>query len=305
MNIIGFKKLGSHLMLIILSVCYLVVLFHSQVCEASQKQINIAGLWRSNVNLEYDIFQNNTNFTWVVIGKKQKATGKINGLKVSASWQGKKGMASASGTIRLDSRGRAIAIKWSNGVVFKRDLSFERDVQENQTSNPSEVKLPGKTVDLQTANAYSELAVLLKLTGIAGESVIDGHEDEIDIESWSWEIGRQADVTRGGGGRVGKAIVGPLTVTKNVDKASAFLILATLKGSLVPEATLFVRKTGKDAIDYLKITMSGVKITNVTNSGQFGSTRLTESVTLVFSKVCYEYTSQMKRCWDIEKNTEF
>jgi type VI secretion system secreted protein Hcp len=299
MNIIGFKKLGSHLMLIILSICYLVVLFYSQVCEASQKQINIAGLWRSNVNLEYKIFQNNTNFTWDVIGKNQKATGKINGLKVSASWQGKKGVASASGTIHLDSRGRAIAIKWSNGVVFKRDLPFETDVQENKTSNPSGVKLPGKTVD------YQELRILLKLPGIEGESLICGHESEIDIESWSWEIRNQADVTSGGGKRGGKAIVGPLTVSKSVDKASALLILASLKGSFFSEATLVVRSSGCDAKDYLKITMSGVKITNVTNSGESGSSRLTESVTLVFSKICYKYTSQEKRCWDIEKNIQF
>ena len=93
MNIIGFKKLGSHLMLIILSICYLVILFPFQVCEASQKQIDIAGLWESNINLEYEIFQNNNNFTWDVIGRNQKASGKINGLNVSTSWQGQKGMA--------------------------------------------------------------------------------------------------------------------------------------------------------------------------------------------------------------------
>jgi type VI secretion system secreted protein Hcp len=274
----------------------LVVLFHSQVCEASQEQINIAGRWRSNVNLEYMIFQKNTNFTWDVIGKNQTATGKINGLKVSASWQGKKGMASASGTIRLDSRGRAIAIKWSNGVVFKRDLPLETDVQENKTSNPSKVKLPGKTV------VYEEFGILLRIPGIEGESVVPDHEGEIDIDSWSWEIRNEADVTSGDGKRAGKAIVGPLTVSKSVDKASALLILASLKGSFFPEATLVVRSPGNN--DYLKIEMSGVKITNVTNSGDIGSSRITESVTLVFSKVCYEYAQLVKRCWDIEKNIQ-
>jgi type VI secretion system secreted protein Hcp len=299
MNIIGFKKLGSHLMLIILSICYLVILFPSQVCDASQEQINIAGLWRSNINLEYKIFQNNTNFTWDVIGRNQKANGKINGLKVSASWQGKKGMISASGTIRLDPLGRAIAIKWSNGVVFKRDLPPEMGVQENQTSKPSEVQLPGKTVDHQTAYADYGVVVLLNLTGIQGESVIQDHEGEIDVLAWSWEISNQ------GGGGVGKAIVGPLTVTKFVDKASPLLILATLKGSIFSEAIIVARKTGKDALDYLKITMSGVRVTNVSNGGVSGENNLTESVTLVFSKVCYEYISQKERCWDIKKNTKF
>ena len=291
MNIIRFKKQGSHLMLIILSICYLVVLFPSQVCEASRKQINIAGLWKSNINLEYKIFQNNTSFTWDVIGKNQKANGKINGLNVSASWQGQKGMTSASGTIRLDPLGRAIAIKWSNGVIFKRDLPPEMGVQENQTSKPSVAQLPGKTVDHQTAYVYARIDTLLNITGIPGESVVQGHEDEIDVIDWSWEISNP-----------GNAIVGPLTVTKSIDKASPLLILATLKGSSFSEAILVLRRKGKDALDYLKITMSGVRVAKVSNRGVSGWVRPTESVTFVFSKVCYEYTSEKERCWDIKKN---
>jgi type VI secretion system secreted protein Hcp len=184
-------------------------------------------------------------------------------------------------------------------VVFKRDLPPEMGVQENQTSKPSEVQLPGKTVDHQTAYADYGVVVLLNLTGIQGESVIQDHEGEIDVLAWSWEISNQ------GGGGVGKAIVGPLTVTKFVDKASPLLILATLKGSIFSEAIIVARKTGKDALDYLKITMSGVRVTNVSNGGVSGENNLTESVTLVFSKVCYEYISQKERCWDIKKNTKF
>jgi type VI secretion system secreted protein Hcp len=315
MNIIRFKKLGSHLMLIILSICYLVILFPTQICVASQKQINIAGLWRSNINLEYKIFQNNTNFTWDVIGKNQKANGKINGLNVSASWQGQKGMTSASGTISLDPLGRAIAIKWSNGVVFKRDLPPERGLQGGQPSKTTKVQLGGKTVDhpLIHKTAYSAVDVLLKLDDIQGESVIQDHEDEIDVLAWSWEISNQSDVALGGGRGAGKTIVGPLTVTKYIDKASPRLIREALKGSIFSEAILVVRKAGKYALDYLKITMSDVKVTNVSNSGVSGDDRPTESVTLVFSKVRYEYTPEKEDghgdaaigiSWDIEKNVE-
>jgi len=311
MNIIRFKKLGSHLMLIILSICYLVILFPSQVCEASQKQINIAGLWRSNINLEYKIFQDNTNFTWDVIGRNQKANGKINALKVSASWQGQKGMVSASGTIRLDPLGRAMAIEWSNGVVFKRNLPPERGLQGGQPSKTTKVRSGGKTVDhlLIHKTKYSAVDVLLNLDGIPGESVIQDHEGEIDVLAWSWEISNQGS----GMGRAGKAIVGPLTVTKYIDKASVSLIRATLEGSFFFKATLVVRKAGKDALDFLKITMSDGRVTNVSNGGVSGDGRLTETVTLVFSKVCYEYTPQKKdgfadarieTCWDIEKNIE-
>ena len=161
--------------------------------------------------------------------------------------------------------------------------------------------------------AYSEVYNLLKIDGLQGESVISDHEDEIDILAWSWELSQSGSLHVGGGGGAGKAIVGDLTVTKYVDKSSTHLILALLNGTHFKEATLVVRKAGESPVDYLKITMSPVLVTNVSTGGTGGEDRLTESVTLNFAKVCYAYTPQkadgsadaeIRRCWNIEANIE-
>jgi type VI secretion system secreted protein Hcp len=160
--------------------------------------------------------------------------------------------------------------------------------------------------------AYSEVDVLLFLTGIPGESDIPGHQDKIDVLAWSWEVGNpNQSISSIGGRTAARAIVEPLVVRKLIDKASPVLILAALNGNTIPEAILYVRKAGEDAIDYIKITMSNVQISNVTNGGDSNMYLPTEDVKLVFSEVCYIYTPQkndgspdleIETCWDVARN---
>jgi type VI secretion system secreted protein Hcp len=162
--------------------------------------------------------------------------------------------------------------------------------------------------------AYSADYITLKLTGIDGESMIQDHEDEIDILAWSWAISNDSQNNDGGGDSAGKAIVSPLIVTKYIDKASPLLALKVLTGEIIEEAILFVIKAGETPFEYLKITMTNVGIVNFSNGGSSGEDRLTESVTIVFSKVCYEYTPQkedgtpdatIQICWDIVADVPF
>ena len=157
--------------------------------------------------------------------------------------------------------------------------------------------------------AYSAIDVFLKIDGIPGESTDDDHRDEIELLAWSWQMSATGASHSGGS----RAIVRPLIVTKYVDKASPLIFLALLNGSHVPEATLVFRKAGARSLEYLKIKMYNVQFVNISHSGASGEDRLTESVALFFSKVCYEYTPQkvdgsadapIERCWDIEQNTE-
>ena len=155
--------------------------------------------------------------------------------------------------------------------------------------------------------AYSLVDITLKIDGIDGESKIDGHEDEIDILAWSWDVSNTGTLHVGGGGGAGIANVGDLSVTKYIDKSSTDLVLAVLNGTPFKEATLTVRKAGESPVNYLKITISPVLVTNVSPGGSGGEDRLTESVTLNFAKFCYEYTPQkedgsadavIKKCWE-------
>ena len=155
--------------------------------------------------------------------------------------------------------------------------------------------------------------ILLKIDGVDGESVIDGHEKEIDVLAWSWGMTQSGSMHVGGGGGSGKVNIQDVSLTKFVDKASTNLMRACCNGEHLKEATLTVRKAGKDAVDYVKIKMSPVLVTSLSTGGSGGEDRLTENLTLNFAKMEVGYTPQkedgtadaeISLIWNIEKNIE-
>jgi type VI secretion system secreted protein Hcp len=155
--------------------------------------------------------------------------------------------------------------------------------------------------------------ILLKIDGVDGESVISGHEGEIDVLSWSWGMSQSGTMHNGGGGGSGKVSIQDISFTKTVDKTSPNLIRACCNGEHFAEAILLVRKAGKDPLDYFKVTMSPVLVTSVSTGGSGGDDRLTENVSLNFAKMTIDYTTQKEDGtgdaavtlnWNIEKNVE-
>ena len=120
----------------------------------------------------------------------------------------------------------------------------------------------------------------LKLDGVDGESHDHKHKGEIDLQSWSFGANNSGSMSFGGGGGSGKVAVQDLSVTKYVDASTHALIKACCDGSHYPEAKLTVRKAGKEALEYIKITMKEVIITSVSTGGSGGEDRLTENVSL-------------------------
>lgn len=134
----------------------------------------------------------------------------------------------------------------------------------------------------------------IKLGKIKGESTIDGHKDEIDVLAWSWGMSQSGSFGTGGGGGAGKVNVQDLSLTKWVDSASPALMLSCAKGTHIDEAVLTMRKSGDKPLDYVKITMKDILISNVSTGGSGGEDRLTENVGLNFGQVKVEYQSQDK-----------
>ena len=92
-----------------------------KVMKVDLGPVNIAGTWKSNIALVYEITQNADRFTWTVVGGHQTARGTISGQTLNVTWADEsRGNGSAKGTIVLDSQGKAVRIQWSNGVVFTR-----------------------------------------------------------------------------------------------------------------------------------------------------------------------------------------
>jgi type VI secretion system secreted protein Hcp len=155
--------------------------------------------------------------------------------------------------------------------------------------------------------------IILKIEGVDGESVIQDHEDEIDVLAWSWGMSQSGSMHVGGGAGSGKVNIQDVSLTKYVDKASPSLMRACCNGEHLTEATLTIRKAGKDALDYLKFKMSPVLVTSLSTGGSGGEDRLTENVSLNFAKVEVGYTPQkedgtgdaeISLIWNIEKNVE-
>ena len=133
--------------------------------------------------------------------------------------------------------------------------------------------------------------ICMKIKKITGESVVENHAGEIDVLSWSWGL-TQSATGQVGGARAGTADVKDLTFTKYVDHASPTLIQECFAGDDQGEAVLTVIKgAGTNALEFVKITMSGtVIISSVKTGDPLPNDRYSETVTLNFSHVKFEYT---------------
>jgi type VI secretion system secreted protein Hcp len=153
--------------------------------------------------------------------------------------------------------------------------------------------------------------ILLKLDGVKGESKIDGHKEEIDVLSWSWGASQSGTTHVGGGGGSGKVAVQDIHVTKYLDASSSTLLRFCCNGKHVAKGTLLVRKAGEKPVDYLKFDMEEIIITSVSGGGSGSEDRLTENISLNFSKFTFEYFTQEDTgskgksaplTWDISAN---
>jgi type VI secretion system secreted protein Hcp len=153
--------------------------------------------------------------------------------------------------------------------------------------------------------------MFMVVDGIKGESKDKAYKEAIDVLAWSWGLSNSGSFHTGGGGGSGKVNVQDLSFTKYVDKASADLALACCNGKHLKSAKLVVRKAGEKALDYIIVELSECMVTAVTTGGAGGEDRLTENVTLNFSKIHFEYKVQDEKgggkdggqyTWDVAGN---
>ena len=134
--------------------------------------------------------------------------------------------------------------------------------------------------------------MFLKLGKLGGESRDGTHKGEIDVLAWSWGGSNSGTSHLGGGSGSGKVNVQDLSLTKYVDIASTEIFFHLCSGTHIPDATLVVRKAGGTPLEYITIVMTDVMVTAYSTGGSGGEDRLTENVTLNFSKVKVTYKEQ-------------
>jgi type VI secretion system secreted protein Hcp len=156
--------------------------------------------------------------------------------------------------------------------------------------------------------------MFLKFGSIDGDSKVSGHEDEIEVLGWSWGAHQSGTMHRGRGGGAGKVSVQDLVINKWVDQATPNLWKLCCNGKHEGEAVLSIRKAGGDSpVEYLKITMEEVLISDLQTGSSSGDEDVTETLTLNFAKFKLEYTPQepdgspgatVETGWDIRANEE-
>ena len=152
---------------------------------------------------------------------------------------------------------------------------------------------------------------LLKLEGIKGESLDAKHKDEIEIESFSWGATQPAAVASGGGG-AGKVSFQDIHFTARVNVASPNLMVACASGQHIKEATLTVRKAGRDQLEYYIVKLSDILVSSYQTGGSEGANALpVDQFSLNFAQIEFEYKSQkpdgtlgatVKGGWDLKAN---
>lgn len=87
--------------------------------------------------------------------------------------------------------------------------------------------------------------LFLKLDGIQGSATYKGHENQIELDSYSLAAANVGGAVAGGGAGAGKAKVEGFTIAKQLDASSTALFDRVLKGQHVKSATLTVRSGGQ------------------------------------------------------------
>ena len=134
--------------------------------------------------------------------------------------------------------------------------------------------------------------MFLKLAGIDGESTDAKHKGEIDVLAWSWGLSQEGGSPGGGGGGAGRVTIENISIQKLVDLASPLLLSFSATGKHISDGTLTTRKAGKGAKaggEFLLFKMSNVIVTSVHVAASQDGNAPTESITLSFGKVEFDY----------------
>ena len=155
--------------------------------------------------------------------------------------------------------------------------------------------------------------MFLKIKGVQGESTDKSHKGEIDVLSWSWGMSQSGTTHMGGGGGSGKVSVNDISLTKYVDASTNALMFGCCKGTHFDQAVLVVRKAGGSPLEYIKLTMKEVIVSQLSTGGSGSEDRLTENLTLNFAEFKFEYQTQGTKggkeggariaAWNIAENT--
>lgn len=129
----------------------------------------------------------------------------------------------------------------------------------------------------------------LKLGDIKGESTDVKHKGEIEILSFTQSFINTVSIgSSTGGAGAGKVECGAITMMKNIDASSPFLLKGVATGQHFKDAVISFRSgSSKDSSDYYVITMQDVFVTELSQTDSADPNRIFEK--LVVNAVSFEF----------------
>jgi type VI secretion system secreted protein Hcp len=152
------------------------------------------------------------------------------------------------------------------------------------------------------------MPILVKCDKWQAESKIEGFTDYFEVGSFQFGVGRAISSARGTSTREGNIVsVSEITLTKVSDKVSIKLFEDALHGELDRKVEIAFLRTGKGnkPAAYITMKLEGCGISGFSMSS--GGDRPTESITLNFDKIEYNYDpisddlsgKPIKYSWDL------
>jgi type VI secretion system secreted protein Hcp len=160
-----------------------------------------------------------------------------------------------------------------------------------------------KPVTLETALAAlsGPLALYLHIDTIPGESTTQGHENDIEVTSYSWGLSNHKGSAKG-------ASFQDITISKFFDAASPKLMLAAAQGTNLGHVVLSADKTTSgQSITVVKLELDNTVVTSFQNGVGAGA-GISESISLQYSKITLSYFKQnptggtappIVACWNL------
>ncbi|MFN9993051.1 MAG: Hcp family type VI secretion system effector [Phycisphaerales bacterium] len=133
----------------------------------------------------------------------------------------------------------------------------------------------------------------IKIDGITGEAEDHKHKGSIEVFSYNFGVLQRGSSSSGTGAGAGKAEVNNLVFTKRVDKSSPVLFMKCATGEHIKSALLTVRKAGGSQLEFVKVTIDDVVISEFKSGSENKSDEVPmETVELQFTQIKFEYQAQ-------------
>jgi type VI secretion system secreted protein Hcp len=148
--------------------------------------------------------------------------------------------------------------------------------------------------------------IFVKADGVAGDSVVRGHENEIQVSQLSFATTAASTASGGGGGR---AAPGAIVISHVVDRSSPLFFNRAVARTVVPSVKIELTRNTGGAVPmvYLRITLKNARVVSVSQSGGGSAT---EQVGFAFEAAQLQYYPQDKSgaagppvnvTWDVAK----